>query len=64
MPLGIVHVLVLREVHLFDVLFRYSLINKTDVISAYEIWISVNMNDANYKVKILFRTYLFYFEGK
>ena len=48
MPLGIV--LVLREVHLFDVLFRYSLINKTDVISAHEIWISVKMNDANYNV--------------
>ena len=48
MPLGIV--LVFRKVHLFDVLFRYSLINKTDMISAYEIWISVEMNDANYDV--------------
>ena len=32
------------------VLFRYSLIKKNDVIPAYEIYISVEMNDVNYDV--------------
>ena len=51
MPLGnFTCVLKTHFKEVLDVLSSYSLIKKNDVIPAYEMWISVGINDVNYDV--------------
>ena len=46
-----------------DILFSYSLIKNNYELSAYEIWISVGMNDMNYDV-VRRKGYLFMFPSR
>ena len=51
MPLGnFTCVLRTHSKEVVDVLFSYSPIKKNNVIPAFKIWISVEMNDVNYDV--------------